>query len=84
MLIQIFVTPDFDKNENLEYFRSKTLQKENQNLEYSRFLEILEIWITPDLKFCKGKLKSGVLQILKKSKSGYFFKIWITPDLKFC
>ena len=37
MLTQILVTPDFDKNENLEYSRFRILQKENQNLEYSRF-----------------------------------------------
>ena len=44
MLANILVTPDFDKNENLEYSIFKFLQKENQNLEYSRF------------SFSKGKI----------------------------
>ena len=37
MLIQILVTPDFFKKENLEYSRFYILPKKNENLEYSRF-----------------------------------------------
>ena len=70
MLAQILLTPDFDKNENLEYSRFYILPLENENLEYSRFKQnsksgvtkIMklplknEISLTPDFHFQKAKL----------------------------
>ena len=62
MLTQILVTPDFDKNENLEYSRFEILQKENRNLEYSRFQKWsehnslgqpdIQVWNPPEVDDC--------------------------------
>ena len=64
---KICSTPDFRKNQNLDYSRSLILTFENQNLESVKFLINMKIRSTPDFNhpFTKSEnLEYSIFSIL--------------------